>query len=115
MASTARRGRVEGVVRAPRRPRGQTLRLGALCVFRQRVTPVAATKKMKTPYQNLRHEQHDVRREAPVVLVVDNKSARHPAGLQRRAPVAVGVVPERARRVRLGQVVDIGFARAGCY
>ena len=50
-----------------------------------------------------------------MVLVVDDQSAGHPAGLQRRAPVAVGVVPERARRVCLGQVVDISLARAGCY
>ena len=70
---------------------------------------------MKTPYQNLRQEQHDVRREAPVILVVDDQSAGHPARLERRAPVAVGVVPERARRVRLGQVVHVSFARAGGY
>ena len=58
------------------------LRLGAcLCVFRQRETPVAATHEMKTPYQNLRQEQHDVRREAPVILIVDDQSAGHPARL----------------------------------
>ena len=83
--------------------------------MRVRVTPVAATKKMKTPYQNLRHEQHDVRREPSVVLVVDDQRPGHPARLERRAPVAVGVVPERARRVCLGQVVHIRFARAGRY
>ena len=79
------------------------------------MTPVAATKKMKTPYQNLRHEQHDVRREPSVVLVVHDQRPGHPAGLQRRAPVAVGVVPERARRMCLGQVVDVGLRRAGRY
>ena len=83
--------------------------------MRVRVTPVAATKKMKTPYQNLRHEQHDVRREAPVVLIMHDQSPGHPARLERRAPVAVGVVPERARRVRWGQVVHISFASAGRY
>ena len=44
-------------------------------------TPVAATKKMKTPHQNLRQEQHDVRREAPVIFIMHDQSAGHPAGL----------------------------------
>ena len=60
-------------------------------------TPVAATHK--DAGADLRQEQHDVRREAPVILVVYYQSPGHPPSLQRRAPVAVGVVPERARRM----------------
>ena len=41
-------------------------------------TPVAATKDAGP---NLGQEQHDVRWEAPVILVVDDQSAGHPARL----------------------------------
>ena len=124
MASTARRGRRGGPASTPS-TRGQTARRGAFCLFRTTVrhryaiaatsTPSPRPKKSKDAGPNLRQEQHDVRREAPVVFIVHYQSPGHPAGLQRRAPVAVGVVPERARRVRLGQVVQVSFARAGRY
>ena len=42
-------------------------------------TPVAATHKDAGP--NLRQEQHDVRREPSVVLVVDDERPGHPPSL----------------------------------
>ena len=65
MASTARRGRR----RADAIDVRPATAMRVVCYDGE--TPVA---KMKTPHQNLRHEQHDVRREAPVVLVVHDQS-----------------------------------------
>jgi hypothetical protein len=58
------------------RPGGASRRV--LCVS----TALSPRQKNEDTGPDLRHEQHDVRREAPVVPVVHDQRPGHPPGLQ---------------------------------